>query len=436
MEEKEPLLLSLGQNRVTKVLKIERIIFYLALFFLPTQLGRHFWPQFSSVLGVRVDYLSPTIYFTDILVFILLGLVFFRLIRTPRFKYQKVNWRGPFAFILLITLFLSGILQAKNPLVGWFGLLKFLEFFFFGLYVSWQKISFSKIALVFSFAILFESSLAILQYFQQGSLGGLFYFFGERTFNSQTPGIANASLDGTLILRPYGTLPHPNVLGGYLAISMAVAIANIKYKILNIGRTFLFLTIAVGTGALLLSMSRVAIILWLAVLGFYSLKRSSFFLLPVLIIFMLSFFFPLGTRLLNASIADESVVERVALIKSSLLIIKDSPIIGVGINNFLVNLPSYQKKPVDIFALQPVHNVYLLVAAETGIVGLFFFLWFLRRTFQEIRKKKPMIRNSLFIILSAMLILGFFDHYFLTLQQGRMLLSFILGLCWAKSLKP
>lgn len=428
---------------MTKILIIERIIFYLALLFLPTQLGRHFWPEFSTVLGLRIDYLSPTFYFTDVLVLMLFGFVLFRLIRTPRFKYkilnikyQKEKWMGPLTFILLIALLLSGILQAKNPFAGWYGLLKFFEFFFFGLYVSWQKISFSKIAFVFSLAVIFESFLAISQYFAQGSLGGLFYYFGERTFNSQTPGIANASLDGTLILRPYGTLPHPNVLGGYLTIAMALVIANMKDQILNIKRAFLFLTIAVGTGALLLSMSRVAILLWLAVLGFYSLKRSSFFLLPVLIIFAVSFFFPPGTRLLNASIADESVVERVTLAKSSLLMIKDSPITGVGINNFLVSRPSYQEKPVDIFTLQPVHNIYLLVAAETGILGLFFFLWFLTKTFRESRKKKPMISNSLFIILSVVLVLGFFDHYFLTLQQGRMLFAFVLGVCWAKSVKP
>lgn len=437
---------------MAKILIVERIIFYLALLFLPTQLGRHFWPAFSSVLGVRVDYLSPTLYFTDVLVLILLGLVLLRLVRTAGFKYQVANSGNYWKFIAVVLFLVFGILQAKNPFAGWYGLLKFLEFFFFGLYVSWQKIKFSKIAFVFSLTIIFESFLAISQYFVQGSLGGLFYYFGERTFNSQTPGIANASLNGELILRPYGTLPHPNVLGGYLTIALAMVISNFQFPspkgqallISNFKKMIYGGTLVVGTVALVLTMSRIAILLWLVILGFSLLKRKGFtflFLLPILIIFAVSFFFPLATRLFNANIADESVVERVELAKSSLLMIKDSPIIGVGINNFLVSLPSYQEKPDDIFALQPVHNIYLLIAAETGIVGLVFFLWFLEKTFQEIRKKKPMIRNpalpagrSLFIILSAILILGFFDHYFLTLQQGRMLFAFVLSLCWSKKL--
>ncbi|MBI2190141.1 MAG: O-antigen ligase family protein [Candidatus Levybacteria bacterium] len=150
--------------------------------------------------------------------------------------------------------------------------------------------------------------------------------------------------------------------------------------------------------------------------------------------FAVSFFFPLKARLFGINLADEPVVERIALMKTSLLMIKDHPFFGVGLNNFLVNLPSYLEKPVDIFNLQPVHNIYLLIAAENGIPGFVFFLWFIKRTYDQIKNKKSMVHNSLFLILSLVLVLGFFDHYFLTLQQGRMLLSFALGLCWAKSL--
>ena len=48
--------------------KIHRILFFLLLLLLPVQLGRHFWPEFALVFGIRIDYLSPTIYLTDLLV--------------------------------------------------------------------------------------------------------------------------------------------------------------------------------------------------------------------------------------------------------------------------------------------------------------------------------------------------------------------------------
>src|SRR3972149_7133823 len=49
--------------------KLHRYFFYLLLVLLPTQLGYHWWPSWALVLGRRIDYLSPTLYVTDILIF-------------------------------------------------------------------------------------------------------------------------------------------------------------------------------------------------------------------------------------------------------------------------------------------------------------------------------------------------------------------------------
>src|SRR5258708_5260679 len=76
--------------------------------------------------------------------------------------------------------------------------------------------------------IIGESILAIAQFFNQGSLNGVLYFLGERTFTATTSGIANASVSGELILRPYGTFPHPNVLAGYLLISLTLLLLYAK----------------------------------------------------------------------------------------------------------------------------------------------------------------------------------------------------------------
>ena len=37
------------------------------LLLIPTQLGRHFWLRESSVIGIRIDYLSIIFYLTDLL---------------------------------------------------------------------------------------------------------------------------------------------------------------------------------------------------------------------------------------------------------------------------------------------------------------------------------------------------------------------------------
>jgi len=391
-------------------INLNNLFFSLILFF-PTQLGLHFWPQFAKVEGVRIDYLSPTLYVTDLLIlFLFLSWVI------SQKKFSISNFQIIFAAFIII-----GIIFSKSLGAGLYGLLKFLEFIFLGFYVSNIKnLKLRNILFLLSLGIIFESFLALSQYLNQGSLGGLFYFFGERMFNPQTPGIANASINGQLILRPYGTFPHPNVLAGYLVIVMTLIIFNCK-KILY------SLTLLIGTVALFLTLSRVAIILWVLILGFFLIRKFIILALVSLLLFVL--ITPLGLRFTGMRLTDESIVIREELAKSSLLMIKKSPLLGVGINNFLVNLPNTQKSNNSSLVIQPVHNIFLLVLSETGIVGFYFFVWFLIKTYQNIRFGK----NYLIIYpLSLILILGMFDHYFLTLQQGQLLFSFILGLCWSK----
>jgi len=47
-------------------------LFYLCLLLLPTQLGRHFFFDFSLISGIRSDYLAPTVYLTDIVIVLMI----------------------------------------------------------------------------------------------------------------------------------------------------------------------------------------------------------------------------------------------------------------------------------------------------------------------------------------------------------------------------
>ena len=198
--------------------KILYPLFYLLILFLPTQFGKHFWPNFSFVYGLRLDYLSPTLYLTDI--FICLIFVFY----FPKFLIilKEINKKYLIGFVIFLLSISIGVLGSKNYFAGLYGIIKFLEFSFLVFFVASNFKNLDKKILFASFliGIIFESLLSFLQYLNQGSIGGFFYFFGERAFNSQTPGIANASINGQLFLRPYATFSHPNVLAGFLVIAM------------------------------------------------------------------------------------------------------------------------------------------------------------------------------------------------------------------------
>jgi len=403
-------------------------LYYLLILFLPTQLGKHFWPNFSFVLGSRIDYLSPTLYTTDILLIALLAFVFLR---------KRIHIHPYFSSTILFISF--SIFFSQSTPAGWYWLAKFLEMSFLVWYVknTPNKI---VVGLLLACGVIFESILSIVQIFHQGSLGGVLYFFGERSFVASTPGIANASVAGELVLRPYGTFSHPNMLAGYFVITM-LFVAYFLARSNKALQVILFSSLIFGTIGLTLTLSRTSILAWILVgligiaITFHKRISRNILILCSTIgtAFLLSivFFPPIIFRLLSFSFG-ESFVERIGLAQSAMKMIVTHPLFGVGPNNFISSLSFFSK---NSFVLQPVHNVYLLVAAELGLPGLLLFcgfLWTLIKKFYFVWRKSLIPERNrqlpLALALFAILFSAFFDHYFLTLQQGQLLFAICIGL--------
>lgn len=410
--------------------KPDLFLFYLLILFLPIQVGKHFWPQSAFVYGLRIDYLSPTFYLTDLLVLGIITIAFIKEIRNKKTVKKLASRSIKIIVAITLLLFISASF-AKNQPVAFYGIIKFLEFLFLAIFIAKKIKSFKYIYLLMSIAVIYESIIAIAQFINQGSLGRIFYFLGERTFTGQTPGIANASLGGELVLRAYGTFSHPNVLAGFLVVFMSAILVNmIQRKTLS---SVYWTSIVIGTIAIFLTLSRIAITLWLvtvllALIARYKLSKKITLLL-ILLIFLVFLFPPLYLRFTNIVLSDQSIYNRGVLIDASIKMFKESPFIGVGPNNFIVNL-SEVIKVTSVSLLQPVHNIYLLILSEIGLFGLVVFLLLLYFSLKNINKNSPCSLSFVLI-----LILGLFDHYFLTLQQGQLLLSIILGFCWAKTPK-
>jgi len=422
---------AIGFSRFIKRHNIETAFFYLFLLLLPTQAGKHFWPPFAFVLGIRVDYLSPTLYYTDLLLLILFFLWIFR---KTTFTANVLFWIIGSSAIIFI-----GLLFAKSPFALLYGYFKFLELIFLGLYTKeFFTTRKSLIEIPFAIGILFESLLGAAQYIYHSSLGGIFYYTGERTFTAQTPGIANASINGELVLRPYATFSHPNVLAGYLIVAMMLVISQINNK-QTIKNVFLGLSLIIGTIVLFLTLSRVAIVLWLAFIAYWFItffKKKIFYLLCILLfvsmLFGAFFFHPLFfNRFLATSLSDESFVFREHLAQDAIKMLAVNPVFGVGLNNFLVALPSFSKTTTSVLLLQPVHNIFLLIASETGLLGFCLLGVFLIKTYKHVLRVKKYQARILLLMLTAILVLGLVDHFFVTLQQGQLLFAFVLGLCWS-----
>jgi O-antigen ligase len=391
---------------------VHELLFFLLLVLLPTQLGYHFWPGWALVLGRRVDYLSPTLYLTDILIFLLL-VSWFIIKRKLIFSHRKIQRPFFFKFICFILFIFLNIFFAANRMVALFAWVKILELVALGIYIIRTKPKFSQIIFPLSVGVFYSSVIAIAQFFLQRSIGGPLWFLGERTFSAMTPGIAQ--IPSPLMLRAYGTFPHPNVLGGFLAVTIPL----ILFQLINKKKTIYFAPIVPGIIALVLTFSRSAWVV--AVLGsmYVIFRNKKRILFSIIFCAILIVFFIVKTM----NVQDESVVVREQLNTAAILMFRASPVIGNGLGNFLVRLPDYLVSRT-IYFLQPAHNIYLLLLSETGIVGFSIFLWVIWKSGKNIFRKFSLSHLSLFTIL----LLGLVDHYFLTLQHGQLLFAVFLSL--------
>ncbi|PIR96688.1 MAG: hypothetical protein COT91_05515 [Candidatus Doudnabacteria bacterium CG10_big_fil_rev_8_21_14_0_10_41_10] len=126
---------------------------------------------------------------------------------------------------------------------------------------------------------------------------------------------------------------------------------------------------------------------------------------------------------------ERSISERILYQKISVEMIKQNPLTGVGYKNFVMVMDDYSPQKLQSNQHQPVHNIYLLIAAETGLPALIIFLIFIITILKQAwwNRKDPLIITLLSIFI-GFLFIGLFDHYLLTIQQGRLMFFLTAGL--------
>ena len=102
--------------------------------------------------------------------------------------------------------------------------------------------------------------------------------------------------------------------------------------------------------------------------------------------------------------------------------------LGVGIGNFTDVMQEYSQDKLMPWEFQPVHNIYMLILNEQGILSLFLYLFLFYYIASYLLAKKTDFNLILISIGFSFLIIGFFDHYFISLYQGQLLLFIYLSL--------
>jgi len=400
--------------------KFERLIFYLILTVLP-------W-QFKDVLiayeagGFFNEFRSISFWATDLLLILLLLLFLFRYLRQrkslPHLPFSLLGFLP--GLLGLLSLFWTKELLLTLSFSLHFLLAGFLFFYLVGEIGHWKEMVGPLLA-----GILIQLVVGLIQ-FVSGHSAGLF-FLDESHLDASSKENVVVDFLGIRRLRAYGLTSHPNLLGAWAVFStFLLALSRPPWS---------FLAIILGILLALLTFSKTALLMLAVALVAFGLggrKRAGIWGVA-LVVFLLTLW-PGWQSRFNFSLAKEqrSIEERVSGSYEALGIIKESLPWGVGGGSYVAHLS--QIKPGGApWDYQPVHNLFLLSTAELGVFGMLW--WFLligAGAFLAWRSKCSLLAWVWGILV---LIPALSDHFFWSMQEGRLLLMLVLGVAFSWLLK-
>ena len=423
--------------------KATNYLIYLLAFILPLQ--THYLIKAGSINQQSWEFGNIMLYGTDIL----LILIILASLANKNFEQlknnktiQAIKWPAT-ALIIIAT---ASIMAAPDKALALYGLTRLvLGLVLFAIVTSSTVSKKLLITLIIASAVL-QANWGAAQFLTQSTaankwLGTSLHQSGELG----TSVIEALGPDGRWErwLRAYGGFTHPNVLGGFLALALILTLGmTLKEKVseadskkFNAYNSFWNLSLVFISTALFFTFSRNAILassLGVLVIISYSLGQWKKLLAPLIIIMITvsacywHYGYIYQARFVaNSRLETKSTTERADLTKNSLALIKNKDLLGSGINNFGLAVHEQLDSKQSAFWYQPVHNVFLLIAAEIGILGLVSFLLILFWSFKNSYQAKNYLQLALGL---AMLCLMSLDHYLWTSAFGIYLFWLMLGL--------
>ena len=300
-----------------------------------------------------------------------------------------------------------------------------------------------------------NSGVALWQFLLQHSIG--MTWLRESIFSASIPGTAKIYILEHLFVRSYGLFPHPNILGGFLLLSI-VATGAFAIRFGNVPRGTIprkekspivprgtYAAIAIQIMALISTFSRSAIITGLFVALFWygrrilkaASQRSIVLGTIALIIGICAMQYHAASPTVRIGTGMQSLDERLLYTDAAVKIITEKPLLGVGGGVFTQSIEKYaaHRGSIENWQHQPVHNVYLLIAAEYGIPAMLILVLLVSKSIGvaadivprgTISRKDESLDvprgtsnpNPFLYVFAGFATIAAIDHYFWDIQQG------------------
>ena len=429
---------------------------YLLVFLLP-------WQTRWIIRGGEIEYSRISLYGVDILLLVLVGLFIVYQLRIkdkaliPEFSRVKPGTTKWWLVGFLELIIFVSIFFASDKILALYRYGVFLlgvGFFWLIVAFKYDRVKFVRSLLV---GILLQACLGIWQFLMQSSFANK--WLGMALHNPSELGVSVIETIGPdgireRWLRAYGGMEHPNVLGGMLVVGVLLLVSllfqkkfsisnfqfskNFQFLIFNFqGLIYVFFVIFIM--AIFFTFSRGA---WISVSGgvilmlFWSVFRKDLWvqknvlqIILVSIILAAVLYSQFGNLVITRLTKDSrleimSSQERIASFKDAKELIKENAFTGIGIGNYSLAMSKHAPER-QAWEYQPVHNVFLLVWAEVGILGLLGFLGLLGYLGWTCIRKKNIIGLSLLL---ALVIMMSVDHWFWSLHFGVIFTWLVFGL--------
>ena len=431
--------------------RIERLLWYVFLFMIPWQTRVVLWQADFTFSEWR----AMALWATDVLMLVLFLVAAFQGWRVRR--PDRIDW-------LLLPLVATGalsLIRASAPEIGLYQLARLVQYALFFLYLrhwAWQRFSSDESVLAFVLGAFLQALIASGQSIVQHDLG--LRWLGETLLTPFMRGVA-VFYDGPMhkVLRAYGTLPHPNVLAMFLGLALwgfgwlwlrhahgtRWSVLHVPWAVVGAllvwasGLAYARTVAAVwvlGTGVIIAAISSERALHWRNIALIRARLRAGLILIAVVAgLFAVTHLSQVAARM-SISGDDEAVRMRLDFARDALgsgggsSWITRVNWIGIGIGNFTSWLALYDETLPEHLR-QPAHSVYLLAYAETGVLGtiaLLIFLAAIVRHAWRLHPDQPLLRIGILVILGAVLVAATWDHFFWTLQQGRIMWWTVLAL--------